>query len=42
MWSEELPVALNESQDPSNDNPLPGATCITTPGSIVKSSPIDR
>ena len=42
MWSVELPVAVNESQAPSNDSPLPLATCTTTPGSIVKSSPMDR
>ena len=40
--SVELPVALNLLHAPSNDRPLPAATCITTPGSIVKSSPMDK
>ena len=37
-----FPAAVNSLQVPSNDNPLPGATWITVPGSIVKSEPMDR
>ena len=37
-----LPVAVKELHEPSKDSPLPLATCTTTPGSIVKSDPIDK
>ncbi len=41
-WSVELPIAEKELHDPSKDSPFPGATWMTTPGSIVRSSPIDK